>query len=414
MAEVMAASRVMDTQTAFVGRQPIYGRALDVFAYELLFRNNEINRASFMDGDAATAQVMLNTFVEIGLDQIVDNHLAFINLTRDFVLGNYCVALPKDRVVLEVLENMGVDEELMDALHRLSQMGYRIALDDFVYHESLKPLVELADIIKVDVLELDRATIAEHVEILRQYPVKLLAEKVETYEDFEFCRDLGFDYFQGYFFCKPKVISAKPMPANRMAILAFLTQLQDPTLEISQLERLIQEDLSLGSQVLRYINSAFFEMPKQQVDSINEAASMVGTGRLKTWASLLMLARIEEKPVELLVTAIVRARMCEQLALAHHVREVDSYFTVGLFSILDGLLDQPMTDIIPTLPLDLEIRQALLHRQGSLGMTLDCVLAYERGDWDTVLSHGLEVEAVKASYLEAISWASYITPLLKS
>jgi len=208
MAEVVTLDRAIESHTAFVGRQPIYGRSIDVFAYELLFRNDEVNRASFMDGNAATAQVMLNTFVEIGLDHIVDHHLAFINLTRDFVLGNYCIALPKDRVVLEVLENMGVDQELIDALNRLSGLGYRIALDDFVYHESLKPLVELADIIKVDVLALDRKTVAEHVEILRQYPVKLLAEKVETHEEFEFCRDLGFDYFQGYFFCKPKIISS--------------------------------------------------------------------------------------------------------------------------------------------------------------------------------------------------------------
>jgi len=209
MAEVVTLDRAIESHTAFVGRQPIYGRSIDVFAYELLFRNDEVNRASFMDGNAATAQVMLNTFVEIGLDHIVDHHLAFINLTRDFVLGNYCIALPKDRVVLEVLENMGVDQELIDALNRLSGLGYRIALDDFVYHESLKPLVELADIIKVDVLALDRKTVAEHVEILRQYPVKLLAEKVETHEEFEFCRDLGFDYFQGYFFCKPKIISSQ-------------------------------------------------------------------------------------------------------------------------------------------------------------------------------------------------------------
>ena len=292
MAEIVASSKGIDTNTAFVGRQPIYGRSIDVFAYELLFRNNEVNRASFTDGNAATAQVMLNTFVEIGLDHIVDHHLAFINLTRDFVLGNYCIALPKDRVVLEVLENMGVDQELIDALNRLSGLGYRIALDDFVYHESLKPLVELADIIKVDVLELDRKTVARHVEILRQYPVKLLAEKVETHEEFEFCRDLGFDYFQGYFFCKPNVISVKPMPANRMSVLALLTQLQNPTIEISQLERIFQEDLSLGSQVLRYINSAFFEMPKH-IDSIDQAVYMVGTDRLRMWASLLMLGRIE-------------------------------------------------------------------------------------------------------------------------
>ncbi|MEC4675046.1 MAG: EAL domain-containing protein [Nitrospirota bacterium] len=253
--------------TAFVGRQPIYERSLKVFGYELLFRNSQVNKASFTDGDAATAQVMLNTFIEIGLDHIVDQHLAFINLTRDFVLGNFCMALPKNRVVLEVIENLDVDQELIDALRRLSNLGYRIALDDFVYHESLKPLVELADIIKVDVLELDRASIEKHVGILRQYPVKLLAEKVETYEDFEFCRELGFDYFQGYFFCKPNVIAGKPLSANRMALLA---QMHDPALKTCEHERILNEDLSLSPQALRYMNSIILVMTKQE-DSINEA-----------------------------------------------------------------------------------------------------------------------------------------------
>lgn len=405
--------KARDTNIALVGRQPIYGRNVDVFGYELLFRNSAINTASFEDGDAATAQVMLNTFIEIGLDQIVDQHLAFINLTRDFVLGNYCVALPKERVVLEVIENLQVDQELIDALRRLSQQGYRIALDDFVYHESLTPLVELADIIKVDVLELDRKTIEAHVGLLRQYPVKLLAEKVETHEDFEFCRDLGFDYFQGYFFCKPNIIAGKPMPANRMAILALLAQLHDPAIKITHLERILQEDLSVSSQVLRYINSSFFAMPKQ-VDSINEAVYMVGTERLRTWASLLMLARLQEKPLELLVTAMVRARMCEQLGRAQHVPDPDKYFAVGLFSVLDGVLDQSIQDIVRALPLSEDIRQALTDRHGAMGLMLDRVMAYERGEWDVALGGGEEAENIKSAYLKAISWTSYLLPLLKT
>jgi len=401
------------TNTALVGRQPIYGKNVEVFAYELLFRNSEVNAASFEDGNAATAQVMLNTFIEIGLDQIVDEHLAFINLTRDFVLGNYCMALPKERVVLEVIENLRVDQELIMALSHLSRLGYRIALDDFVYHDSLTPLVELADIIKVDILELDREAVKDHVGILRHYPVKLLAEKVETHEEFEFCRELGFDYFQGYFFCKPNIVAGKPIPANRMAILALLTQLHAPDLKVSQLEYILNEDFSVSSQVLRYINSAFFAMPKH-VDSINEAVHMVGTERMRTWASLLMLARLQEKPVELLVTAIVRARMCEQLGRARQVSDPDQYFAVGLFSVLDGVLDQSIQDIVETLPLSADIREALANRKGAMGLMLERVMAYERGEWDLALGDGVEAENVKAAYLEAISWTSYLLPLLNS
>jgi len=158
MTENARPEKVSSGATALVGRQPIYGREVDVFAYELLFRNSEVNQACFVDGDMATAQVMLNAFMEIGIDNIVDQHLAFINLTRGFIVAGHCFALPKDRVVLEVLETVEVDEDVITALSRLSKEGYRIALDDFVYHESLQPLVDLADIIKIDVMELDRET----------------------------------------------------------------------------------------------------------------------------------------------------------------------------------------------------------------------------------------------------------------
>ncbi len=397
--------------TALVGRQPIYGREVDVFAYELLFRNSEVNQASFVDGDMATAQVMLNAFMEIGIDNIVDQHLAFINLTRGFIVAGHCFALPKDRVVLEVLETVEVDEDVITALTRLSKEGYRIALDDFVYHESLQPLVDLADIIKIDVMELDRETIKEHVRILRQQPVKLLAEKVETHEDFEFCKELGFDHFQGYFFCKPKIIMVKRIPANRMATLTLLAQLQDPSLEISKLEGIIKQDLSLSYKVLRYVNSAFFALPKK-MDSINQAVCMVGMERLKTWASLIILASMEDKPIALVVTAIVRGKMCEKLAVAHGKADPEQYFTVGLFSVLDGLFDRPMDDIVQSLPLSEEVHQALVKREGTLGSTLECVLAYERGDWDFVCGSGMNLEATRTSYLEAISWTSSMLPLL--
>jgi EAL and modified HD-GYP domain-containing signal transduction protein len=215
----------------FVGRQPIYTRKLDVCAYELLFRSNETNRAQVVNGNQATSQVILNTFMEIGLDTIVGQKRAFINLTRDFLLQEYSAVFPAKRVVLEVLEDVPVDAALIAAVRRLSAQGYTIALDDFVYHERLRPLVEVADIIKVDVLALDRKTLSEHSTLLRQYNVQLLAEKVETQDAFKFCKALGFDYFQGYFFCKPEIIKGHRVPANRLATLQLLARLRDPDVE---------------------------------------------------------------------------------------------------------------------------------------------------------------------------------------
>jgi EAL and modified HD-GYP domain-containing signal transduction protein len=206
--------------TVLVGRQPIYTRQLDVFAYELLFRNGTENKATFVNGDEATSQVILHACVNIGLENLVGQKLAFINMTRAFILSASFSLLPAERIVVEVLENTAVDAKLLDALQRLAAQGYIIALDDFIYHDHLQPLLELADIVKIDVHALDRATVQEHVTRLRRYGVKLLAEKVETAEDFAYCQALGFDYFQGYFLGPPYIVIGQSVePENPTAPL---------------------------------------------------------------------------------------------------------------------------------------------------------------------------------------------------
>lgn len=389
----------------FVGRQPIYTRQLDVFAYELLFRSGEGEEASVMDGDQATSQVILNTFMEMGLDTIVGQKLAFINLTRDFILQDYAPVFPADRVVLEVLEDIPVDAELIEAVRRLSDQGYTIALDDFIYHERLQPLMEIADIIKVDVLALDKAALREHQAVLQQYNVKLLAEKVETQDEFRYCRELGFDYFQGYFFCKPEVIKGQRVPANRLVSLQLLARLQDPEADFRELEGLISQDVSLSYKLLRVINSAFYSLPRK-VDSLRQALLMLGTRLITTWVSLIILAGIDDKPHELMVTAMVRAKMCELLAQALGRPGTDTFFTVGLFSALDALMDSPMEDVLRALPLSDDITAALLQYEGILGAALRCVLAYERGDWQAVSCPGLDSAAIKDAYLRAIAWTT--------
>jgi c-di-GMP phosphodiesterase len=392
-------------QDVFVGRQPIYDRQLDVYAYELLFRSGEGNHAGVMDGDQATSQVILNTFMEIGLETIVGPNLAFINLTRDFILQDYSPVFPAGRVVMEVLEDIPVDAELVEAVRRLSSRGYLIALDDFMYHERLQPLVEVADIIKVDVLTLDQATLQEHVIALRQYKVKLLAEKVETQDHFKYCRELGFDYFQGYFFCKPEVIKGHRVPANRLVTLQLLAKLQDPETDFADLEKVISRDVSLSYKLLRVVNSAFYALPRK-VESLRQALLLLGTRNIATWVSVILLSGIDDKPHELMVTAMVRAKMCELLAQVLGQRSKEAFFTVGLFSALDALLDSPMEDILKSLPLSDDITAAILSYEGMLGAALQCVLAYERGDWDNVHCAALDSTSITDTYLQAIAWTS--------
>jgi EAL and modified HD-GYP domain-containing signal transduction protein len=389
----------------YIARQPIYDRQLDVFAYELLFRDDQYNRAGIVDGDQATTDVIVNTFMEIGLNNIVEDRLAFINLTRSFFLDERLVTMPKDRVVLELLEDIDADNKLVQGVRRLAAQGYRIALDDFIYHESLKPLVESASIVKIDVMALSEPDITAHVRELRNYPLKLLAEKVETQAMFDFCMALGFDYFQGYFFAQPKVITGRALPNNRLAILKLLGKLQDPALPAEELEQLVTQDIALSFRILKYVNSAALALPRK-IESIHQALVLVGIQNIRNWSLLLSTSLIDNKPIELVVTAMVRGRMAELLAYAWDLDNPDAYFTVGLFSALDALMDNTMEEILTQLPLAENIANALLHHSGRHGTVLDCVLAYERGEWEAVRCASLSINRIRDCYLDALQWAN--------
>lgn len=389
---------------AFVARQAIFDKKLDVVGYELLFRRAATDlTAEFDDRDRASMRVLLDSFLDLGLDQLVGQLPAFLNLTRTFFLSAQKMPLPRDRVVLELLEGERIDAPLIESVRGYAQGGYRIALDDFVYAPEMDPLLEIADIVKIDVLDLSPSEVAQQVKIVRPYDVVLLAEKVETIEHYEFCKDLGFDLFQGYFLCRPNVMGGHRIPANRLATLRLLSKLQDPHVELDALDKIIREDLSLSYKLLRLINSAYYGLP-QKVESIRQTLVLLGLHHIRAWVSLLTLSALEDKPDELMATAMIRAKMCEQLAERADVVNSDVYFTAGLFSTLDALLDMSMEDIVEQLPLAEDLRKALLEREGGMGAALDCVIAYERGDWDAVVFRSLESHEIRGAYLEAVEW----------
>lgn len=390
---------------AFVARQAIFDRQLSVVGYELLFRGAANHTtAQFTDRDQASTRVILDTFLDLGLEQIVGNSPAFLNLTRSFFLSAHNIPLPREKVVLELLEDEMIDAPLIESVRGYAESGFRIALDDFVYHDNMVPLLEIADIVKFDVLALSPSQIEDQVRKVLPYNLVMLAEKVETPEHFEFCKDLGFDLFQGYFLCRPNTVAGHRIAPNRLATLRLLAKLQDPNVEMTSLEQIIREDLSLSYKLLRLINSAFYGLP-HRVESIRQTLVLLGVQQIRAWVSLLTLSQLEDKPDELMVTAMVRARMCEHLAERAHVPHPEIYFTVGLFSTLDALLDMSMEDLLQSLPLSEELRGALLERTGKMGEALDCVVHYERGDWDAVRFADLPPEEIRASYLEALEWA---------
>lgn len=387
----------------FVGRQPIYNRKLEVIGYELLYRSSLHNQAQFLDGDQATGEVILNAFLELGLENISGRYPAFINLSRSFLVGDKPLPFSHKRVVLEILEDIEPDAAVIDALRRLAQNGYIIALDDFIYRPELEPLLDLAHIIKFDVLGVDSAILSERVTHLKQRKVRLLAEKVESHEDFERCKQLGFDYFQGYFFCKPNVVRGRSRPVNRLVLMNLLSELQRPETDINKLEKLVAQDAALTYRLLRYVNSPCVAI-RRKVESLRRALVIIGANTIKNWITLILFTRLDDKPRELMVTALVRARMCELLGAAHRHDGLDRFFTVGLLSAMDALMDQSMEEVLDQLPLVEEVKAALRTRDGHLGHVLEQVLLYEWGAWDR-LCNSLDSTTYRQAYLDAVRWA---------
>lgn len=338
--------------------------------------------------------------------------MAFINLTRSFLVSEDPLPFPKERVVLEILEDIKADADVVLGVHKLAQQGYCMALDDFVYDEKLRPLIELAHIIKIDLMALSREALQEHVRLLRKYPVKLLAEKIETPEEFEHCKQLGFDYFQGYFLSKPNIVQGQQLPPNRLAVLQLLAKLQDTESGSGDLERLVSQDVGLSYKLLRYINSAFFAFPKK-IESIRQAVVYLGIQAIKSWVTLLVVAGMDDKPAELVIQAMQRAKMCELLAKTAKRPQVESYFIVGLFSLLEALMDTPLAEILDKLPFTDDVRRALLEHEGPYGEALLCVLAYEKGDFNRARFDRLSPSQMTDAYVAAARWADESTRVMK-
>lgn len=392
-------------QDAFVGRQPIFDQHKTVYAYELLFRSGGENNANVIDGNQASTQVMLNTLTEFGLDSIVGKHRAFINLTRKLLVDDLIQMLPRERVVLEVLEDVTVDEELINAVQELSRQGYIIALDDFTYSDDWRPLVEIADIIKLDVMAVTDSEIEQQVQFLRTFDTLLLAEKVETMEQFSFLKTLKFDYYQGYFLSRPSIIEGKRTPINKLSILQLLSKLARAETDHSEIELLIAQDVTLSYKILRYINAACFALPRK-IASINEAIIYLGLSNIRRFASMIAMTGFNDQPHEILLTALIRARMCELLAETAGHSNTDTYFTLGLFSSLDIMLLMPMIKLVDELPLGEDLTQALLDVDGQLSEALRCVLAYERQQWPIVKFTGLSSKEISNIYLQAVQWSN--------
>ena len=389
----------------FIARQPIYNQKNAVMGYELLYRSNSDNHAVFTDGDQASCETILNTFMHIGIDSLTGSSLAFINLPREFIVNDSLTPMFNEQAVLEVLEDVEPDEVVINGIKRLKSEGYKIALDDFIYRDELIPFIELADFIKIDVLSLDRAAVEQQLKLLSPYKTLLVAEKVETLELYEFCRNLNFDYFQGFFFCQPEMLKQKALPSNKLVTLNLINRLQNPEITSEELEQILVQDITLSYKLLRYINSASFSL-RREVDSIKDAIVLLGLNNLKDWITLIMMSKvIESKPTELIVIGMIRGKMCELLAERNHPEIKHQMFIIGLFSVLDALMDQPMIDLLDTVTLSTEVKFALLDKAGIHGDIYNNALLYEKCNWQELSKAKINSVEYIQSYLTAVHWA---------
>ncbi|WP_455203387.1 EAL and HDOD domain-containing protein [Kaarinaea lacus] len=403
----------LDLHDIYLGRQPIFDASLEVVAYELLYRDSEANFARITDQEAATSHVIINAFMEFGINALAGDRMVFVNLPRGFVLGDIILSLPAGRVVLEILETVLLDNKVAVAIKKLTSKGFQIALDDVADRNVDLAVLRLADLIKIDLMAIEQSQLPSIASYFKSQGKKLLAEKVETHEELLLCKQLGFDYYQGYFFSKPQIVKGAKLPPKQVAILKLLTRLFDPDVTFDELETLLSQDVSLSYKLMRIINSAAYSLPNQ-INSIKQALSILGVRNIRNWVSLIAFSGVENKPSELFRMAMVRAKMCEVLAQAAGRYNPDTYFTAGLFSMLDAIMDKPLADLLQPLPFADEIVDGLINLHGPIGQALLAVMAYEKGDVDNVAINGLSMSQINDAYLHAIDWERSISQSLKS
>ncbi len=401
------------SNNAFIARQPILNTGHSIIAYELLFRHSAHAQSARFDSDVdAGITVIANALCNMGTDWLLKGKQAFINMEVPMLMSSFSSLLPKDNVVIEVLETVKVTDEILARLKELKQEGYRFALDDFHYLPESEPLLPLADYVKLDVLAHTPAELAKLVKEIRRYPTKLVAEKVETLEQFNHCRDLGFDFFQGYYFAHPETLVERVINPVHATVLQLLEKVRQGA-DVKELEALFKKDVALTFKLMRYINSAGFGL-SCEVQSIRHAVSILGMQPLYRWLTLLLVTAGSNatSPAQAR-TAITRGRLCELLGKTELPRgDQDNLFIVGVFSLLPAMLEMTMEQVLERLVIPEKIADALMDRSGLYGPFLALTEAVESGDAarleDLTLSLMLSPDQVSEAHLQALAWVEQL------
>ena len=398
-------------EEAFIGRQAILDQQKNVYAYEILFRSGLKNAFDpNLDGNVATQSVMVNAMLDFGMNKLVSDKRAFINFTEQNLLTRAPKLLPSETVVVEILENVQPTSEILEAVKELKEAGYKIALDDFVLLPGYEPLIEMADIIKVDFRITESPEERKKMREILPKHVRLLAEKIETEEEFQQALTYGYVLFQGYFFCKPTILQQKRLTSNALSKMRLLREINRQNVDFSAITGVISSDTNLVHKLLTYINSAGVGLANH-VSNLKQATVLLGASGVRRWVTLVSLQTFsEDKPPELFTLSLMRAKFCELIAakLKRSGLTADTGFLLGMFSLLDVLLNLPMEEVLKKVNLSDELTDALLGKDNDLSRLLDLVIAYEKGDWDTVIAYcereNLSPEFLQPTYDNVLEW----------
>jgi c-di-GMP-related signal transduction protein len=393
----------------FVARQPILDRSQNVFGYELLFRNGV---EDYFNADPElAARSTLDSSLLYGINVLCDRRRAFVNCTCEVLFKDLITLLPPHQTVAEILETVEPEDRVIAACKRLKAAGYLIALDDFAPNDPRIPLVEFADIIKVDI----RATRPEErAGMMRRFgspACKMLAEKLETPHEYRQARDMGFVYFQGYFFCRPEVVIGREVPASRLHYIRLLEMVSRRELDLRELERMLKQEASIPYRLLRYLNSPLFGF-SLEIKSIRHAMAVLGEREMRRWVRLVVtVGAAEQKCSELVLMGLARARFCE--LLSDRLQSNTDLFLLGLLSIMDAILEVSMDVLLEQLPVERETKAALLGQNSSLRPLYQLMLAHESGEWSqsSELAKQLQLpdEEVASTWWQALQWAQEAT-----
>lgn len=394
-----------------IARQPIYNRNLKVFAYELLYRNNtETNTYPEVNGDSATVSVIMGTFLSIGIETVTNKKPGFINFTANLLKSDVVKMLPTRYLGIEILEDIEPTNEILNVCKELKAIGYTIALDDYLYSESSKKFIQYANIIKMDFLQASDKQLQDIVYKYKRKGIKFLAEKIETKEDFIKAKSYGYDYFQGYYFSRPSLIQKKDILPLQVNALKVLELLQNDDCDINEIASIISYDPGMVYKLFKMVNSVFCG-GRRKITKINIAIMRIGLKELQTWIFYILLYGMNaDKPDELIRQSILRARAAEELCAKKKLSsDISSFSLMGLFSLMDVIMDTPFETILSYLSISKNITNALINPGDDIyGSVVRVIRSYDEADWDEAEKAGklidLSLDEYQDIYLRAAKW----------